>query len=180
MLYLLWGILNIALFLTFIFICYRATKFLREKLGLFASLIFVFGLLSFVGNSGYDKINKEPFSNQIKTWEFIASDSLNKNNNHFVGTTLEKTLISKYELGIKYGTDKEGTINIPISANSSTTGFVSGTSWEPSSIIVNRTNNNEKFKYHVGGTLRWALLGMTIYLEGKEYTGIISTKQASR
>lgn len=65
--YLLWSILNIGLFLFFIIICFKATKLIREKLGLIATIVFVFGLLSFVGNSNNHNDNKEPDSNQIKT-----------------------------------------------------------------------------------------------------------------
>src|SRR5258705_4897776 len=48
MFYLLWMILNIVLFVFFIITCFRATKLIREKLGAFAAVIFVFGLLSFM------------------------------------------------------------------------------------------------------------------------------------
>ena len=176
MTYLLWGLLNIGLFLFFIVICFKATKLIREKIGLFASVIFVFGLLSFVGHSNNDNDNKEPNSNQIKTWKFISEDSLKSNDSYLLNIDLEKTLVSNYDLGIKYGKDKEGQINIPISAYSSTTGFISGTNWKPVSIIINRTNDNNKFEYSVDGVVEWKLLGATIYSQLKEYKGIASTK----
>jgi len=174
MTYLLWGLLNIGLFIFFIVICFKATKLIREKVGLFASIIFVFGLLSFVGHSGND--NKEPNSNQIKTWKFISEDSLKNNDSYLLYIDLEKTLVSKYDLGIEYGKDKQRQINIPISAYSSTTGFISGTNWKPVSIIINRTNDNNKFEYFVGGVVEWKLLGATIYSQPKEYKGIALTK----
>lgn len=176
MLYLLWGLLNIGLFLFFVVTCFRATRLVREKFGLFASIIFVFGLLSFISNSNDDKGNKELGSSQIRTWKFTSEDSLNRNASFHIHVELEKTLISKYELGIKYGKDKQGQLNIPISANSWTTGFVSGTNWKPSSIIVNKTSDNNKFEYYVGGIMEWKLLGATIYSHSKEYEGIALTK----
>ena len=176
MTYLIWGLLNIGLFLFFIVICFKATKLVREKLGLFASIIFVFGLLSFVGHSNNDDDNKEPNSNQIKTWKFISEDSLNRNATYLLDVNLEKTLVSKYDLGIKYGKDRQGEMNIPISAYSSTTGFISGTNWKPVSIIVNRTSDNNKFEYFVDGVVEWKLLGATIYSQLKEYKGIALTK----
>ncbi len=174
MTYLLWGLFNIGIFLFFIVICFKATKLVREKLGLFASIIFVFGLLSFVGNSSND--NKEPNSNYIKTWKFVSEDSLKNNDSYLLSVDLEKTLISKYDLGIKYGKDRQGQTNIPISAYSSTTGFTSGTNWKPVSIIINRTNDNNKFEYFVDGVVEWKLLGATIYSELKEYKGMTMTK----
>lgn len=174
MLYLIWGLLNIGLFLFFIVTCFKATKLIRERSGLFASIVFVFGLLSFVGNPSND--NKESNLNQIKTWKFTSEDSLNRNATFGIDIELEKTLISKYQLGIKYCKDKQEQINIPISANSWTTGVISGTNWKPSSIIVNRTEDNNKLEYYVYGIVEWKLLGATVYSQPKEYKGIAMTK----
>ena len=66
---------------------------------------------------------------------------------------LEKTWVSKYDLGVKYGKDKLGQFNIPISAYSSTTGFIRRTNWKPVSIIVNRTSDNNKFEHFVDGVV---------------------------
>jgi hypothetical protein len=164
MIYLLWSLLNIALFLCFIAICFKVTKIVREKLGLLASGIFVLGLLSFIGNSNNDNENKEPNSNNIKTWKFVSEDNL------------EKTPIAKYDLGIRYGKDRQSQINVPISAYSSTIGFISGTNWRPISIVVNTTNDNNKFYYFVAGILEWKLLGSSIYSEQKDFKGIAITK----
>ena len=176
MLYLLWGLINIGLFLFFILICFRATKLIREKFGLFASIVFVFGLLSFIGHSNNDNDNKEPNSNRIKTWKFVSEDSLNRNATYFIDINLEKTLVSKYDLSINYGKHNQGQLNIPISAYSSTTGFISGTNWKPISIIVNRTDDNNKFEYFVNGIVEWKLLGTTIYSQLKQYKGFVLTK----
>jgi hypothetical protein len=89
---------------------------------------------------------------------------------------LEKTPIAKYELGIRYGKDRQSQINVPISAHSSTIGFISGTNWRPISIVVNTTNNNNKFEYFVAGILEWKLLGSSIYSEQKDFKGIALTK----
>lgn len=176
MTYLLWGLLNIGLFVFFIVICLKATKLIREKIGLFASVIFVFGLLSFVGQTNNKNDNNEPNSNQIKTWKFVSEDSLKSYNTFKLNIDLEKTLVSKYDLGIRYGRDKQRQINIPISAYSSTTGIISGTNWKPVSIIINSTNENNKFEYFVDGVLEWKLLGAIIYSQLKEYKGIALTK----
>lgn len=175
MTYLLWGLLNLGIFLFFIVVCFQATKLIREKIGLFASIVFVFGLLSFMGQPGKDN-NKEPTSNQMKTWKFASPDSLKSNDSHILNMTLEKTMLSKYDLGIVYGKDNEGQSNIPISAYSSTTGFIIGTNWQPTSIIVNRTSENNKFAYLVKGIVEWKLLGATLYSQVKEYNGIALTK----
>lgn len=176
MTYLLWSILNIGLFVFFIIICFRATKLIRENVGLFASIIFVFGLFSFVTQTKIDSHNKEPHSNQIRTWKFISEDSSKVIDQYLLDIDLEKNLFSTYHLGIKYGKDKQGQILTPISANSHTTGFVSGTNWEPVSILVNKTDEYNKFEYSVTGVIEWKLLGATIYSQLKQYKGIAVTK----
>lgn len=86
------------------------------------------------------------------------------------------SLPPQYKLGIKYGKDKQSQINILISASSSTTGFISGTKWKPISIIINKTNDNNKFEYFVEGVVEWKLLGATIYSQSKVYKGVALTK----
>ncbi|MDO9375978.1 MAG: hypothetical protein Q7T76_16270 [Ferruginibacter sp.] len=176
MAYLLWGLLNIGIFLFFISICFKATKLIRERMGAFASVVFVLGLLSFMGHSNNENDNNEPNSNHIKTWKFTSLDSVDQNSTHILQVDLEKTLVCKYDLGIKYGKDKQGEINIPISAYSSTNGFISGTNWKPISILVNRTRDNNKFEYFVDGLVEWKLLGATIYSQLKVYKGIAFAK----
>lgn len=173
MIYLLWALLNIGLF---IFICFKGSKYFRQKFGPIAAIVFVFGLFAFVGSSNSATDNKEPNSNQIKTWKFNSSDSLDKGSNVYIDIDLEKTLISKYSLGISYGKDKQLQNNIPVSASTWTTGFESGTSWKPITIIVNRTGDNQKFEYEVDGTIKWSLLGITIYSQLKHWKGVAVLK----
>ncbi|WP_282334855.1 hypothetical protein [Pinibacter soli] len=156
--------------------CFRATKLVREKWGLFASIVFVFGLLSFMGSSNNDKSNKEPNSNQIKTWKFTPEDSLDKKATFSTIVKLEQTLVSDYQLHVTYGQDQQKHLNTPISASAWRTGLVSGTNWKPEFINVNQTDDNTKFEYFVDGTVEWKLLGMTIYSQPKLYKGFVSAK----
>ncbi len=176
MLYLLWALLNIGLSIFFIITCFNATKLIKEKFGVFTSIVFVLGLLSFTGRSNADKDNREPDSGHIKTWNFNSSDTLDKTSNVFIQVDLEKTLISEYTLGIGYGKDKQLQNNIPVSAYISVTGFESGTSWKTTFITVNRTEDNQKFEYLVDGTIKWNLLGTTIYSQPKHWKGVAVLK----
>jgi hypothetical protein len=175
MLYLLWGLLNVALFVWFIVICFRATKLIRANLGLIASIVFVFGLLSFIGSSGNNNHNTEPNSSQSNVWKFASPDSLSSYRIQQINIDLEKHLISTYHLTILYGKDKNMNFNIPISALYATTGVNCGTSWQPNSIFVNRTADNNKFEYAVFGTITWKLLGATIFSQGKNFVGYAAT-----
>ncbi|CAN5414957.1 hypothetical protein BH11BAC3_BH11BAC3_44580 [soil metagenome] len=176
MLYLSWALLNIAITIYFGIVYIKTIKLIREKIGVVAAFIFVLALLSFVSQSDGDNDNLEPDSNQVKTWKFNSADSLDKWSNEVIITELEKTLISTYSLGISYGKDTTLKYNIPVSANTWTSGFQGGTGWKPLSILVNRTNNNQQFEYEVNGIVKWNLLGMTIYKQTKNWKGIATVK----
>jgi hypothetical protein len=176
MFYLLWALINIGLFIMFIVISFKATKLIREKWGTGAALVFAFGLLSFIVQPNSDNDNSESNSNKARMWEFASLDSLDKGSNAYTIIDLESTLISKYSLGIQYGKDKQLKKTIPTSANTHINGLISGTSWKPTSIIINPTNDNQKFAYEVHGTLNWKLLGLTVYSHSKNWKGIALLK----
>lgn len=163
MLYLIWGILNIALLIYFLTICFNAIKLVRQKMGLLAAIVFVIGLLSFCRSS--DDNNKKE-----KSWNFSSSDSLVQSTEQSLDVPLEKTIISKYQLKIIY-TRNQQNINVPQSAFLVTNGFICGTNWIPESINVYKTNDNNKFKYHVYGIVEWKLFVGTVYTQRKEYNG---------
>jgi hypothetical protein len=171
MLILIWGLLNIALFIYFISICFKATRFIRERMGTLASIIFVLGLLSFSSRSLKNDENKEPNTNQYKKWKFTPQDSLSGVSSTDV--RLEKTMVLNYNLSITYGTDKRSNSCIPISACSFNTGFISGISWKPIIIKVDTTPVINKLRYFVDGTVDWTLLGLTLYSQPKEYNGTL-------
>lgn len=170
MLHLLWNLFSLGVFVFFVVICFRATKFVYGKMGLFSSVIFVLGLLSFSGNSNHKGGNQGTNSNRV--WKFASEDSLGTNMNSTLNIDLEKTWVSKYYLYISYGKDKQGQTNIPINAFSATTGLVGGILWKPTVIGVNRTSDNHKFEYDVLGVEEWKILGRTVYVQPKKYHGI--------
>ena len=94
MIYLLWALINLALIIYFLSICIKAIKLVRQELGLFATVIFVIGLLSFCGHNN----DKNSNSNQTKNWTFTSSDSLSQDMSSFLRVKLQDNLISKYEM----------------------------------------------------------------------------------
>jgi hypothetical protein len=179
MLYLIWALLNIGLFFYFLVICFKATKLIRERIGLLACVIFVFGLLSFAGGSGSVSVESNQPSNRYKKGEFMAPDSIKQQANRSMSIILEKTFVLNYNLYLQYFQDNESHINIPISASSSCTGLSSGTDWEPVTINVTKTAYADKFEYIVIGEVEWKLLGCKSYTQPKIYRGIVSIKQTA-
>ena len=179
MIYLLWGLLNIGLLIYFLIISFKVIKLIREKLGLFETVFFVIILLSLIGSANKDSYNRKTNSNGTETWTFTSKDSISQPINLSTCIVLEKNLISKYQLDVIYGKDKKG-MNCPVSAFSSTNGFILGTNWKAESIMVSKTNDNQKFQYIVNGIVEWHLLGITIYTQAKTYKGTISTIKIGR
>jgi hypothetical protein len=167
MFYILWAILNLGIF---IFILSKGFTYFRKKLGSIAALFFVFGLFAFAGDSdsGEQSIKK--------SWAFSSEDSLANNSTAFIEIDLEKTLISKYRLGIGYGRDRQTQKNIPLNATSWTTGIISGASWKPLSIIITQTNDDQNFEYNVDGLIKWRVLGITVYSQPKHWKGVVVVK----
>lgn len=174
MIYLLWALINLALIIYFLSICIKAIKLVRQELGLFATVIFVIGLLSFCGHNN-DK-NKDSNSNQTKNWTFTSNDSLNQEMRSFLRVKLQNNLISKYEITLDYSKDKNN-VNVPISAFPTTNGFTAGTEWKPVSISVYKTHDNTKFQYYVAGYVEWNLLGVNVYTQNKIFEGTVSTEK---
>ena len=155
MIYTLWALLNVGLFIWIILLCIKATRFIRERLGLIAAFLFIFLLFSFVSRTGTENDNKEPNSDMVKTWKFSAPDSLVQKQTFFATIEMSKNWISSYDIGVVYAKDDLSDTKIPVSANTWTKGFISGTSWQPSSIVVKPTDDVNKFAYSVEGIIKW-------------------------
>jgi len=173
--YLIWGLLNIGLFIYFLTICFNAIKLVRREIGLFAAIVFIIGLLSFCSRQN----NDDRATNSTKTWTFTSEDSLTHKPTSFLRLELERNLISKYDLEVIYRKDRNN-VNIPISAYISTSGFTIGTNWSGESIFVDKTDDNNKFHYYVNGVVEWHLLGITVYTQHKTFNGTILTDKTSR
>lgn len=165
MIQLLWGLLNIGLLLFFVVTCFKASRLIRDNIGYVASVVFVFGLLSFMSN-------KDTNLKQKSSWEFASKDSLITDMNSSLHIMLDKTMLTTLGLNISYGHHKTEEQNIPISAYSTLLGFMSGLNWKPTSISVYKTTDNSKFQYYVHGNLEWQLIGTTMYAQPKNYEGI--------
>ncbi|UOK42213.1 MULTISPECIES: hypothetical protein [Flavobacterium] len=158
----IWGILNIAILIYFVIVCFKSTKIIREKLGVFAALIFVFGLLSFVA---------VPKDESSKTKSFHFSNNKFHGNTYLKSVKLEDNLATEIELTVKFGeNEKEKKI---LSAHTNRNGFVSGTNWKVEAVSVENSKKENKYLYEVSGILEWKILGLKIYSESKYFKGNI-------
>lgn len=169
MLYLLWGILNIVLFVLFIFAGFKITKRIREKWGLLVAVVFVTLLLSFITVSSDNKKRAGEIENKVT----VRSDKKINMKSGVANVILEKTLISSNILDLFYERSSESEASASVNAYSYTTGFVSGTKWEPNSISVKFAGSTDKLDYSVSGVVEWRLLWLTVFSQYKTYTGFI-------
>jgi len=171
MLYLLWMIVNICLSLYFIFICFKATKLIRERLGLFATLIFVFALFSFVcipPEEDKSEVNKN-------TWSYESSqnnDSIPYHSNRYETILLTKNLMFDINLRVSYYKDIYTNEVIPLLATTGVNGVFGGYEWKPENISIAK-RNDRSFEYYVSGTIKMSLLKVPLVHQNKIYAGII-------
>ena len=162
---LIWGILNGFLIIYFIIICFKSVKIIKEKIGILASFVFVIGLLSFIS-----KPNEKNLAD--KNIDIINKTNPKKafNGNSFLREiNLENNLTSDIALSILVG--ENATELIILNANCYRSGFISGTNWNVENIDLDKEKNKSFCTYRVSGFMEWKILGITIYSEGKTFTG---------
>ena len=163
MIELIWGILNIAVGIYFVVICLLSTKIIREKLGFLASLVFVFGILSFVS-----KPNNEGEKSKVID---LQTQSNFEGNTYLKNVILENNIAAEIIFMVKFG--EIGKEKKLISAQVNRSGFVSGTNWETENITFEKSDFENKYVYNVNGTLEWKIFGLKLYSESKEFKGLI-------
>jgi hypothetical protein len=169
MLELIWGLINIAILIYFVIICFKSTKVIKEKLGIFASLIFVLGLLSFIAKPSDEESKSEIFDLQNPT---IKQNTF-KGNTFSTRIILEENLTTTIGMSIMFGENE----NKLISAQTNRSGFVSGTNWNVENVSIEKSKTDNKCFYNVSGTLEWKILGLKIYSESKYFKGEVELKK---
>ncbi|MEN2488029.1 hypothetical protein AAYQ05_09550 [Flavobacterium sp. B11] len=165
MIELIWGILNIALVLMLIIFSAKKAAEIRKKVGLSVAILFSFFALSFITRpSNEQKDKKFEFENSETEKQF------SNRNTYLSKTTLEDDLFSKIELYVICDGENARSALIP------RTGYSFGTEWSTEYITINKTGQKNTFEYQAGGTRKWILLGIDIYSEYKEFSGISKFK----
>jgi hypothetical protein len=168
MLELIWGILNISIFIYFIIICFKAVKIVRENLGGISTLILVIGLMSFIV-----KPNNE--TNKIKTFN-IKDNSMVKGEEKIDGHVFNEEII----LEEKFATTVIASISFKeydqqirlLKTYTMMTGFVSGIDWKASRVDITK-NIDSSYNYEVIGTKDWSILGIKVYTQSNVFKGKI-------
>lgn len=171
MFFLFWALLNVGLFLYFIFICLRATRRVWERVGLFAACLMVFGLLSFIGHS--KTVMKQPTSNPAGRW--VNDQEVYKSISPVlsVSKNLLKSPTFKISLDVQLGRDPESGQLVPLIATPVSNGVIAGFGCKPLLIYLSKTGEENIYSYHVNYNFAWTLLGLITYHEMRTFTGTI-------
>lgn len=162
---LIWGILNGFLLIYFLIICFKSVRIVKEKIGLFASFIFVIGLLSFISKPDKKNLADKNIDilNQTNPKKAFSGNSF------FQEITLEDNLTSNIGLSILVG--ENDTDLIILNVNCYRSGFISGTNWNVENIEIDKAKNKKYCTYFIRGIMEWKILGITIYSEHKSFNG---------
>lgn len=163
MIHLLWAILNFGLYVITICFFINKSKEIKEKVGSFVALVFVFLLLSYL-----DRFTDKENERQEALWKNTSNSKIE--NTISKDIVLEKNLISRIELSLFCGNDIVTHQIIPESGFTGFFGFTLGRDWETISITMNESSTN-KWQYIVDGNMNWKILGITIYTETKSFEG---------
>lgn len=176
--YLLWTLLNFAIIIFFIVLCFRATKLLREKLGILAAIIFVVGLLSFVTNKKESKGNIEsPIkSRQVADFVFEEVRKIDSTTASYVTHTIESNTVSFLNMNVMFGREQNTNKTVPVEAGFKITGLLGGHKWAPKEVYILPSSRPGEFAYTVKGSLEWLLLGIPVFSQAKTFEGVISAK----
>lgn len=163
MIQLLWTILNIGILILFITICVKATRMIREKLGIFSAIIFAIGILSSL-------VSNLKTNHHNENWDFTFDDTIPCIKRFDI--VLDKTLISSYTLRIKCNKTNGLQTDKPIEAYTSWSGLKCGYTCDVISIEIKKSGQGQ-LNYHINLKKKWSILGIGIISKSEYFDGTV-------
>lgn len=164
MTYLIWSIINGIIFLYFLYLIVgfiaKGKRIFKPQFKYVSIFIMIIGITQIISASNRDKPN-----NRI-----IITEGYN-NNSKVKRILLEDNLAFDINLSLKYSVDENEFI--PISSNSSLTGFISGYVWDFKTIETKNNSKTKQLEFTANGILQWKLFGIDVYAQYKTFNGII-------
>lgn len=157
-----WGIFNIVLTLYFLVICFKSVRYVKEKMGLLAAIIFVLGGLSLVAHPGVNALGALQQTTEIVPSSTEATQVQTKD------IAVDPTWFSHLELTVFALQSPSNTVQYK--ATCALEGFVSGRSWQTMQVHITPIHA-KTCQYTIAGKMQWTLLGMPLYSQHKVYRG---------
>ncbi|MCP9765581.1 hypothetical protein EGI31_21810 [Lacihabitans soyangensis] len=164
-----WSLLNIGLFLYFIFVGFKVILLGIKHLSGFALVVFIFGLLSFMTSPKKHKKNIVSINQENRK---VVTGSNLPQGSGLKRIELENGLLTQIHLNVLVSDKGNG--QVELTDYSGLVGLVSGLNWQVQNVEYKTVNNHNMLKYTVHGILQWKLLGMTVYSQLKVYEGTFS------
>ena len=162
MMYLIWAILNLTLWLYFLYLI--AALILIGK-RVFQGKLRAFSILLFIVGAGHIlSANDGEATNQI----MFAEKDDSPNSSILREITLDDNLSFATKGWIKYSV--EGDTLAPVLCSSSLSEFVCGFEWQLDLATADEIRKDEEASYQVSGTLEWNLFGVNVYSQNKNFS----------
>lgn len=168
MFYFIWSSIIISLSILFLFVCYKAASLLKREVGMWASILFVFGFISTF-------ITVEKFKGEIYT--HLPSKNRVEQATSYVEIPLQKRLFSTLSLTTTYIPPKDSTNYELKTSKLLELGFHPfGLDYQINSVMITPIPNSSQSKYIVYLSESWALGGIRFYVKSLRYEGIVTLK----
>jgi len=164
MIYFLWSLLNFAVFIMVICLCFRMFKPVQERYGTVLAVIMALALLSFTCS------HDNSMANTKDKWQFHA-DTGKWYRRDAVSYPIHTNPMFTIHIDLSYAFPAKGSNPLPIEATAYVTGIESGIEWKPRQIVLN--TDGHAINYEVSGSMEWRLPGVAIYTKAETYKGVI-------
>lgn len=166
--YILWAIINVALWVYFFYILYHSILTIKEKLGWGAVALLFFGLQCNTNNN----------QTETKTDSWVKD----KKNNSITGNKavldkiieVEKNWLLTKSLHVSYLRDYDTKENSILSAYTSIDGWQVATRSTLDILSISPNEKGDISFYTLQEETKWYLLGMQIFTNAKPYNGLIN------
>ncbi|KIC94373.1 hypothetical protein OI18_12185 [Flavihumibacter solisilvae] len=155
--YLGWSIIHAAFFIFWLVLFFLGARLVRKQYGTWLYAVMIAGIVGlFVGGGGQyrrDSAQKSSASEQVFLEDFSVFSLL---------------------LNTYFDRDSANAIQ-PVHQDVIMNGLISGFIWQTQRIDLKpAANDGNRFTYNVSGSLKWKLLGLTVFTEAKTYRGFIT------
>lgn len=170
MLQLIWIIFSIAIYLSFIFLCFKAIGLLKREMGLGAAIVFSIGILATCNNSR----NSDSNSQLKQAARFMAEKDPLLELQPFKRIVIHKNLMFNIGLSYNYAVNRKTNEVQPLNAVSNIEGIAGTLKWIPSYVTLQTDTTGTALEYEVWGAIEWRLFNAAIITENKQFNGTIS------
>ena len=168
-----WMLLNSALIALLIVLLYKAAKLLWQHIGAWASIAFVFLLLSFT-SAPAPKAPAKPNVTLYPGVEELENPMLTQKDHKML--ILDDRGPFNILLGFYFGYSERAKLAVPTNAFTAVEGLMGSQKWTPLNISLATSGNGDQVTYTVDGTIEWKLLNSVVYTQYKSYTGTIKVR----